>query len=66
MICERETTYERVRQLLGDGEWHSEDELAEVAYFPRKWIEELRASGEPVTTVENGSLRLRLDRPATS
>jgi len=63
MIYEGDTTYNRVRQLLGDGEWHSEDELAQVAYFPRRWIQELEASGEHVTTVENGSLRLRLLDP---
>jgi hypothetical protein len=61
MIAEGMTTYDRVLQLLADGEWHTEDELGEVAYFPREWIRELEASGKHVTTVENGGLRLRLD-----
>jgi hypothetical protein len=61
MIAEGTTTYEQVLQLLADGEWHTEDELAEISYFPREWIRELKASGEHVTTVENGKLRLRLD-----
>ena len=63
MITEDTSTYARVRALLADGEWHTEDELREVAYFPRKWIEELEESGERVTTAENGGLRLRLESP---
>jgi hypothetical protein len=61
MITGDVSTYARVLALLGDGEWHTEDELGEVAYFPRKWIEELEASGERVTRAENGELCLRLE-----
>lgn len=61
MITEDTCTYTRVLELLADGEWHTEDELGEVAYFPREWIHELQVSGEHVTTVENGSLCLRLE-----
>jgi hypothetical protein len=54
------TTFDRVLHVLADGEWHTEEELEEVSYFPREWIKELEVSGYPVTTVENGSLHLRL------
>ena len=61
MITEDMSTYARMLDLLADGEWHSEDELRQLAYFPRKWIEELEASGERVTTAENGGVRVRLE-----
>ena len=61
MITEDMSTYARVLEVLADGEWHTEDELGQVAYFPRKWIKELEASGEPVTTAESGGVRLRLE-----
>jgi len=60
-ITDDMSTYARVLDLLADGEWHTEDELGEVAYFPRKWVEELQASGERLTTAENGGVRLRLE-----
>ena len=60
MITTTQTTFDRVLELLADGEWHTEKELEEVSYFPREWVKELDASGYPVTTVENGGLRLRL------
>jgi hypothetical protein len=55
-------TYERILELLDDGEWHSEEELEEVAYFPREWVRELELSGQPVRTADNGGLHLRLER----
>jgi hypothetical protein len=60
MNTETETTFERVLQVLADGEWHTEGELAEVSYFPREWINELKVSGYPLATAENGCLRTRL------
>ena len=39
------STYERVRNVLADGEWHSIDELKQVSSFPERWIEELRRDG---------------------
>jgi hypothetical protein len=57
MIAAESTTYERVLRLLADGEWHTEDELEKVAYFPREWIRELEASGRRVTA-ENGRVKL--------
>ena len=52
MIAAGQMTYDRILQLLADGEWHTEDELEALAYFPRKWIKELEASGGHVTTTE--------------
>ncbi len=55
------TTFGCVLELLRDGRWHTEAELEEIAYFPRYWIEELRASGYDVQTCEaDGSLAVRL------
>ena len=39
------STYERVKNVLADGEWHSLDELKEVSSFPERWLEELRRDG---------------------
>jgi hypothetical protein len=61
MIADGMTTYARVLELLADGEWHEEEELREVAYFPRAWIRELQLSGESVRTHQNARLRLRLE-----
>jgi hypothetical protein len=46
------STYERVKKVLADGDWHTVDELKEVCFFPERWIEELRKSGLEV--VEDG------------
>ena len=62
MNANGQNTYERILQLLADGDWHTEDELEELAYFPREWIKELEASGRRVTTSENGRLRVRIER----
>ncbi len=53
------TTFERVLGILADGEWHSEDELAEVSSFPREWIRELELSGHVVDELEGPAFRLR-------
>jgi hypothetical protein len=39
------STYQRVKQLLADGEWHSMEELKTVCMFPERWVEELRRDG---------------------
>ncbi len=62
MIADGQTTYHRILHLLGDGKWHTENELDAVAYFPREWIKELNVSGRHVTTTENGCLKVKLDR----
>ena len=58
------TTFDRVLDVLSDGEWHSEEELEEISYFPREWIRELRTSGYPLD--ETGDhCRWRLLSPPT-
>jgi hypothetical protein len=61
MNADGQTTYQRILQLLADGEWHTEDELVELSYFPREWIKELKASGRRVATSDNGCLRVRIE-----
>jgi hypothetical protein len=39
------STYQRVKDVLADGEWHSIEELKEVSMFPERWVEELRKDG---------------------
>jgi hypothetical protein len=39
------STYDRVRGVLADGDWHTLDELKEVSFFPERWIDELRIDG---------------------
>ena len=46
------STYERVRNVLSDGDWHTVDELREVSYFPERWIDELRMDGLEVVEDE--------------
>ena len=42
------STYDRVKDVLADGEWHSVEELKQVSSFPERWIEELRRDGVEV------------------
>jgi hypothetical protein len=46
------STYERVRNVLSDGDWHTVDELRQVSYFPERWINELRIDGLEVVEDE--------------
>jgi hypothetical protein len=39
------STYQRVKDVLADGEWHSIEELKKVSMFPERWVEELRKDG---------------------
>ena len=41
----RQLTYPAVVELLQDGEWHANDELAAVTFFPREWLDELERDG---------------------
>jgi hypothetical protein len=41
----RELTFPAVMNLLGDGEWHADDELASVTTFPQEWLQELEREG---------------------
>ena len=52
------TTWERVVDLLSDGDWHTEVELEEIAHFPAHWIRELEQSGYFVEKNASGQLRL--------
>jgi hypothetical protein len=62
------TTYDQLMRILGDGDWHSADELTAVAHFPQYWIDELRHEGHQVVTDEVGHpvIRLRNREAATA
>jgi hypothetical protein len=49
------STYERVKHLLADGEWHSMEELKTVCMFPERWVEELRRDGLEIKENEDES-----------
>ena len=60
----RTTTYAQLMQILGDGGWHSADELTAVTQFPQAWVDELRQEGHQVSTDEIGRPVVRLREPA--
>jgi hypothetical protein len=37
----RELTYPAVIGLLQDRQWHADEELAAVTFFPREWLKEV-------------------------
>lgn len=61
------STYQRVKELLDDGEWHSLDELKAVSSFPERWIEELRRDGlDVVEDKPVGKVALLAGEPAAT
>ena len=59
------STYQRVRDVLADGEWHSIEELRKVSRFPERWLEELRKDGlEVMVDSYEGNVAL-FDGPGT-
>jgi hypothetical protein len=40
--------YERLLNVLRDGNWHDEHELRKVIYYTQDWIRELRLDGQHV------------------
>ena len=63
-IAAEPTTWERVLDLLLDGDWHTAAELEKVAHFPEYWIRELEDSGYLVERkTSRGKPRVRLLSP---
>jgi hypothetical protein len=58
------SVYERLLEVLSDGEWHSEDELRPITPFPREWIAELRHDGHEVAEDPFGGPLVRLRQDA--
>jgi hypothetical protein len=54
------TIYERLRQLLEDGDWHSEREIQELTTFPEAWIDELRRAPDTIVEEVDGERLVRL------
>ena len=57
------TTYDRVKDVLSDGDWHSLEELKQVSYFPERWLDELRRDGLEVLE-EDDKVALATHAPA--
>jgi hypothetical protein len=60
------TTYDKVLDALGDGDWHARRELEEVTVFPEEWLRELLREGYDVLEDEEGRVRLRVPEPAAT
>jgi hypothetical protein len=58
MGCDSPTTFDRVLDVLSDGDWHTETELEEVSYFPREWLRELELSGYSIEHRKDSYFRL--------
>ena len=54
------TIYERLRQLLDDGDWHSEREIGELTTFPEAWIDELRRAPDTIVEEVDGERLVRI------
>jgi len=63
-VATESTTWDRVVDLLSDGDWHTEEELEKVAHFPDYWIRELEESGYSLQRSANGHTQVRLLRQA--
>lgn len=57
------TVYQRLRQLLDDGNWHTQREIEEFTSFPEEWIIELKYAGGTVAENEDGERLVRFERP---
>ena len=62
-IAAEPTMWERVLDLLSDGDWHTDEEFEEIAHFLVYWIRELEESGYVVQRSATGVLRLLVMRP---
>lgn len=55
------TVYQRLRQLLADGNWHSQREIEEFTSFPEEWILELKYAGGTIVESEDGERLVRFE-----
>jgi hypothetical protein len=52
--------YERVLELIDDGEWHDEGELRAVTVYPDAWLHELSLDGHMVVRRSDGTRAVRV------
>jgi len=57
-------TYDRVKDVLADGDWHTIEELKQVSFFPERWLEEFRRDGLEVIE-DDGKVALVGAAPAS-
>lgn len=55
------TVYQRLRQLLADGNWHTQQEIEEFTSFPEEWIVELRYAGGTIVESADGERLVRFE-----
>jgi hypothetical protein len=56
----RTRTFDAIVELLGDGEWHTSQELAASTRYPDRWIDELRRESLVEVDEQDGHTRVRL------
>ena len=52
----RHRTYDSIRTMLADGEWHDANELERITTHPQEWLQELRY--DPATEVKDDEQRI--------
>jgi hypothetical protein len=57
---QRPLTYPALVELLKDGEWHADEELAAITQFPREWLHELEREGHAVEQQGDSPLFVRM------
>jgi hypothetical protein len=57
-IAAERTQWDVVFDLLSDGDWHAEKELAEITRYPKYWLRELGESGYLLERSADGRVRL--------
>lgn len=53
-------TYDRLVEILNDGQWHSDEELAVVATFPEAWLDEVEREGGTIVRRPDDARYVRL------
>ncbi|MBA2461970.1 MAG: hypothetical protein H0V45_09440 [Actinobacteria bacterium] len=56
----RVRTYDKVVEMLNDGHWHRDDEIALVATFPEAWLHEVERDGGRIVRRPDDPRYLRL------
>jgi hypothetical protein len=54
-------TFDAIVRVLGDGAWHTVDDLKDATNYPGEWVEELEAEG--VVDVTEGMVTMVRLRP---
>lgn len=62
----RHRTYDSIRDLLADGQWHDASELERVTTHPQEWLHELRHDPAIEMREEDERVLVRAAEPVLS